>query len=137
MSEQQPEGGQPQPSSQTPQRAIPSIGEGLKAGIGVLTAFKEAIEETIKEASDRGDLAPERAKGALGAAMNRAQEAVEGVRERLDVLPRRDFDALRAEVAELRARLDTLDGGGGRHNLILPAEAADAALEDGGDGSTP
>jgi polyhydroxyalkanoate synthesis regulator phasin len=134
MSEQQPEGGVQPQSSQPPQRALPGIGEGLKAGIGILTAFKQAIEETIQEASDRGDLKPERAKEALTGALTRAQGAFDDVRERLDVVPRRDFDALKAEVAELRRRLDALDGGG-RATLIIPAGSADAALEDGGDGS--
>jgi hypothetical protein len=41
-------------------------------------------------------------------------------RERLDVVPRREFDALKAEVEELRRRLDRLDGGGG-HVRILEA----------------
>jgi polyhydroxyalkanoate synthesis regulator phasin len=88
---------------------IRSVGEGLRAGIGILTAFKEAIEETIEEAVSRGDLRPDRAKAALGAAMDRAQDTVSDVRERLDMVPRRDFEALQAEVAELRRRLDRLE----------------------------
>ena len=89
-----------------------SIGQGIKQGIGVLTAFKEAIEETIQEAVDRGDLRPERAKEALSGALTRAQEAAHDVRERLEWVPRREFDELRAEVAELRQRLNLLDGRG-------------------------
>jgi polyhydroxyalkanoate synthesis regulator phasin len=86
------------------------IGKGIRQGIGVLTAFKEAIEETIQEAVDRGDLKPERAKEALTGALHRAQEAVGDVRERLEWVPRREFDELRAEVTELRARLGRLEG---------------------------
>ena len=41
-----------QPKSRT------SIGEGLRAGIGILSAFREAIEETIEEAVERNDLNP-------------------------------------------------------------------------------
>ena len=109
---------------------IRSVSEGLRAGIGVLTAFKEAIEETIEEAMDRGDLRPERAKAALGAAMGRAQDAVEEVRERIDVIPRREFDDLRAEVAELRRRLAALEATG-----TGPTVDADI-VDDGGTGGT-
>jgi polyhydroxyalkanoate synthesis regulator phasin len=87
------------------------IGQGIRQGIGVLTAFKEAIEETIQEAVDRGDLRPERAKDALSGALHRAQEAVGDVRERLEWVPRREFEELRAEVAELRARLTRMESG--------------------------
>lgn len=91
-------------------RRIPSIGEGLRSGIGVLTAFKEAIEETIQEAGSRGDLSPERAKGFLGDALHRAQETVGDVRERLDFVPRREFEAVLREVEELQRRVDALEG---------------------------
>lgn len=87
------------------------IGEGLRAGIGILTAFKQAIEETIEDAAERNDLRPERAKEALSGALTRAQDAFDDVRGRLETVPRRDFEALRAEVEELRARVQRLEGG--------------------------
>jgi polyhydroxyalkanoate synthesis regulator phasin len=92
-------------------KSRPGIGEGIRTGIGVLTAFKEAIEETLQEAVDRGDLKPERAKQALTDALGRAQEAVGDVRGRLEGVSRREFDELRAEVAELRRRLDGQSAG--------------------------
>ena len=95
------------------------VGEGLRAGIGILTAFKQAIEETIEDAAERNDLRPERAREALSGALTRAQDAFEDVRERLDVVPRREFDALRAEVDELRRRVERLEGGG--PTLALPS----------------
>jgi polyhydroxyalkanoate synthesis regulator phasin len=98
-------------SEEQPPRPRAGIGEGLRAGIGILTAFKEAIEETIDEAAARNELRPERAREALTGALGRAQEALGDVRERLELVPRRDFDALAAEVAALRLRLDRLDGG--------------------------
>jgi polyhydroxyalkanoate synthesis regulator phasin len=93
------------------QRGRTGIGEGLRAGIGILTAFKEAIEETIDEAAAKNDLRPERAKEALTGALTRAQGAFDDVRERLDVVPRREFDALRLELEELRRRVERLEGG--------------------------
>ena len=94
------------------QRRMPGIGEGIKAGIGILSAFREAVEETFQEAVERGDMKPDRAKAAVQEAVRRAQGTFDEVRERLDAVPRREFDelraeveALKAEVAELRARL--------------------------------
>ncbi|CAA9302885.1 MAG: hypothetical protein AVDCRST_MAG68-604 [uncultured Gemmatimonadetes bacterium] len=105
------------------QRKRPGIGEGIRTGLGVLTAFKEAVEETLQEAVDRGDLKPERAKQALTDALSRAQGAVGGavgdVRERLDWVSRKEFDELRAEVAELRHRLE------GGPSTLLPPSGAD------------
>ena len=38
------------------------VSDGIKQGIGVLSAFKEALEEPINEARERGDLSTDRAK---------------------------------------------------------------------------
>ncbi len=117
-----------------------SIGEGIRSGIGVLTAFKEAIEETIQEAAERGDLKPERAKEFLGQALHRAQDAVGDVRDRLDFVPRREFEALLREVEELRRRLDALEGKGGagsEHTLLaLPSSGTAASLPPAPEGPT-
>lgn len=101
------------------QRRMPGIGEGLRAGIGILAAFKEAVEETFQEAVNRGDMKPDRASAAVQDAMRRAQEAFGDVRGRLDVVPRREFDdlrteleAVRAELAELRTRMSTVEASG-------------------------
>lgn len=32
------------------------VSDGIRQGIGVLSAFKDALEETINEARERGDL---------------------------------------------------------------------------------
>lgn len=86
-----------------------SIGEGVRSGLGILTAFKEAIEETIQDAVDKGELSPERARDTMRTASRRVQDGIEEARERLDLVPRRDFDRVREEVAELRRRLDALE----------------------------
>ncbi len=106
-------------------RRPPGIGDGIRTGVGILAAFRDAIEETIKETMENSDARPERARELLNDAIARAQEALGDVRERLDVVPRRDFDALRAEVAELRRRLDALEGRAppppASGQLVLPA----------------
>ena len=114
-----------------------SIGEGIRSGIGVLTAFKEAIEETIQEASSRGGLSPDRAKQFLGDALHKAQDAVGEVRERLEWVPRKEFEALQAEVAELRRRLDALEGRpSSAAPLLASTTNSTAALPPGPDGPT-
>ncbi|HEX2091403.1 MAG TPA: hypothetical protein VHG28_03335 [Longimicrobiaceae bacterium] len=99
-------------------RRRPGIGEGIRAGIGILSAFREAVEETFQEAVERGDLKPDRAKQAVQDVIKKVQDTAGDVRERLDVVPRREFDelreqveALREEVAELRGRLGIVEGG--------------------------
>jgi polyhydroxyalkanoate synthesis regulator phasin len=90
-------------------RGAPGIGDGIRTGLGILNAFREAIEETLQEASERGDFSPDRAKRAVHEATQRMQEGLEEARERLDFVPRKDFEALQAEVAELRRRIETLE----------------------------
>ena len=71
------------------------VSDGIRQGIGVLSAFKDALEETINEARERGDLSSDRAKEVMKSALHRAQEAAEGARERLDFVTQKEFDALR------------------------------------------
>jgi polyhydroxyalkanoate synthesis regulator phasin len=117
-----------------------SIGEGIRSGIGVLTAFKEAIEETIQEAGSRGDLSPDRAKQFLGEALHRAQDTVTDVRDRLDFVPRKEFEALLREVEELQRRLDALEGRGSgstEHTLLaLPSSGGTPQLPPAPEGPT-
>ncbi len=81
------------------------VREGIRAGIGILSALKDAIEETVQEMTDRGELSQERARETVRTTMDRAQQAFEDARWRLDFVTRREFEALKAEVADLRARL--------------------------------
>lgn len=85
------------------------VSDGIKQGIGVLSAFKDALEETITEAKERGDLSPDRAKEVMRSALHKAQEAAEGARERLDFVAQKEFDALAEAVEELRRRVGALE----------------------------
>lgn len=80
--------------------------DGVRAVSGILGAFKDAIEQTFNDLSDRGDISPDRAKDAARDAMKRAQDAMEDMRGRLEFVPRREFDSLKAEVSELRKQVE-------------------------------
>lgn len=89
---------------------IGGIGDGIRTGIGILNAFREAVEETLQEAVDRGDLSPDRAKRAVQDAAQRIQSSLGDVRERVDLVSRRELDDLRTELEALRARVARLEG---------------------------
>lgn len=80
------------------------MSEGFQRGLGVLSAFKDALEETITEARERGDLSTDRAREALKGAMGRAREATSDARERFDFVTQQEFDALQRRVDALEAR---------------------------------
>ncbi|HET7276118.1 MAG TPA: hypothetical protein VFI91_13195 [Longimicrobiaceae bacterium] len=94
------------------QKRSGGIGDGIRTGFGILSAFKDAAEETLQEMVDRGDLTPERAKSTMREAVNRMQTSFEEAREKVDFAPRAEVAALRTEVAELRERLDRMEAGG-------------------------
>jgi polyhydroxyalkanoate synthesis regulator phasin len=85
------------------------VSDGIRQGIGVLSAFKDALEETINEARERGDLSSERAKDVMKNALHRAQEAAEGARERLDFVTQTEFDALGDAVERIKERVAALE----------------------------
>ncbi len=85
------------------------MGDGIRQGIGVLSAFKDALEETIAEARERGDLSADRAKEVMKAALERAQAAAGEAREKLDFAHQKELEELRAAVEELRARVAALE----------------------------
>lgn len=92
--------------------------EGIRAGIGILSALKDAIEETVDDMMDRGELSQDRAREAVRTTMERAQTAFDDARGRFELVPRREFDELAEDVRELRRRVVRLeaeshDHGGG------------------------
>jgi polyhydroxyalkanoate synthesis regulator phasin len=85
------------------------MSDGFKEGIGVLSAFKDALEETIQDARDRGDLSKDGAKRAMKDALGKAQAAASGARERLDFANQAEVDTLEETVAALRTRVAALE----------------------------
>jgi len=104
----------------------------------VLSAFKDALEETIQEARERGDLSSDRAKEVMRDALEKAQAAATGARERLDFAHQAELEALREvvsgigeRVSALEARIFGSDGANGE-----PA-AEKAAPQEGDDPDPP
>lgn len=86
------------------------VREGIRAGIGILSALKDAIEETVADMMDRGELSQDRAREAVRTTMERAQSAFDEARIRFEFVPRRDFEQLAEDVVELRRRIVRLEG---------------------------
>jgi polyhydroxyalkanoate synthesis regulator phasin len=108
--------------------------EGVRAVSGILGAFKDAIEQTFNDLSEKGDISPDRAKDAARDAMKRAQDAVDDMRGRLEFVPRREFDALKAEVDGLRAQVERHMSHGG-HATGSAGQGATGSTGHGAGGS--
>lgn len=85
------------------------VSDGIRQGIGVLSAFKDALEETIQEARDRGDLSTDRAKEVMKSALQKAQSAAGNARERFDFVTQSELEDLESQVADLRTRVERLE----------------------------
>ena len=90
-------------------RARRGVSDGIRQGLGVLSALKDALEEAMTDARERGDLSPDRAREAVRSALHRVQEAAGEAKERLDLVSRKDLDHLREQVDELKVRLENLE----------------------------
>ena len=108
------------------------MGDGIRQGIGVLSAFKDALEETIQEARDRGDLSTERAKEVMKETLERAQGAAEGAKDKLDFASQADMDSVRTAVDSLRGRLAELEESVFGASKEEAAEAASTPRQEGG-----
>ena len=102
------------------------VSDGIKQGIGVLSAFKDALEETIQEAKDRGDLSTDRAKEVMKSALHKAQEAAGDAKDRLDLVTQKDFDGLKDSVELIKERVSALEA-------MVMGEAADDGDADKGE----
>lgn len=81
------------------------VSDGIRQGMGVLNAMKDAIEETIREAKERGDLSQERAKEVMKSGLAKAQQGIDSAREAFDFVSQNEFEGLRTKVDELTERL--------------------------------
>jgi polyhydroxyalkanoate synthesis regulator phasin len=102
----QPEGDAADETSKTRQERV---SDGIKHGMSVLNAMKDAIEETIKDAKERGDLSQDRAKEVMKSGLAKAQQGMESAREAFDFVSQNDFDGLRTKVDELANRVLDLE----------------------------
>jgi hypothetical protein len=104
------------------------MGDGIKQGIGVLSALRDSLEESIQEARERG-LSTERAREVVKEALDKAQAAGGRARERLDLAQQADVDSLRDVVASIGSRLSRLD------ESVFGRSAAPGADPDGPTGT--
>ena len=75
----------------------------------MLSAMKEAIEETLREARERGDLSPERAKEVMRSTLEKAQEKAGEARDALDFVKQKEFDVLKKVVEKIEVRIDGIE----------------------------
>ena len=75
----------------------------------MLNAMKDAIEETLNEAKERGGLSPERAKEVMRSTLERAQAKAGEAREALDFVKQKDFDGLKTVVDGLKERVKSVE----------------------------
>lgn len=91
------------------------VREGIRAGIGILSALKDAIEETVDDMMDRGELSQDRAREAVRTTMERAQAAFDDARTRFEFVPRQEFEELVEDVVELRRRVVRIEAESHEH----------------------
>jgi len=106
------------------EQAKEGLREGVRAVTGFLAALKDAIDETIRDVRDTGDLDPDRAKEAMRSTMKRAQNAMEDVKERIDFATRKEHDTLREELYALRQRVTDLEAKVGGGPATIPIDGA-------------
>ncbi len=106
-----------------------SIKGGIRQGMSMLSAMKDAIEETLSEARERGDLTPERAQEVMRSTLEKAQARAGEAREAFDFVKQKDFDGLKGVVDELKERVKGVE----RSLGLEVEEASEGPAEDEGD----
>ncbi len=86
-----------------------AIKGGIRQGLSMLSAMKDAIEETLKEARERGDLSPERAREVMRSTLEKAQEKAGEARDALDFVKQKEFDVLQKVVERIELRLAEIE----------------------------
>jgi polyhydroxyalkanoate synthesis regulator phasin len=77
-----------------------------QGGLGFLSTIREALDDVIAEAREKGEMSAERAREAVRGAMGRARD-VAG--DRLDLATRQELHELKDQIAELKVRLGNLE----------------------------
>ena len=106
-----------------------SIKGGIRQGLSMLNAMKDAIEETLSEAKERGDLTPERAKEVMRSTLEKAQARAGEAREAFDFVKQKDFDGLKGVVDGIKERVKGIE----RSLGLEVEEASEQQAEDEGD----
>lgn len=95
----------------------------------MLSAMKDAIEETLNEAKERGDLTPERAKEVMRSTLEKAQAKAGEAREAFDFVKQKEFDGLKGVVDGLKERVKSVE----RSLGLEVEETSQGSAEDEGD----
>ena len=103
------------------------VSDGIKQGIGVLSAFKAALEETIQDAKEKGDLSTERARELMREALDKAQAAAEEAKDRIDFVTQKEFDGLGSVVDVIKTRVAALEDHLGFGKAAEDGDVAEAA----------
>ena len=106
-----------------------SIKGGIRQGMSMLNAMKDAIEETLSEARERGDLTPERAKEVMRSTLEKAQARAGEAREAFDFVKQKDFDGLKGVVDGIKEKVKGIE----RSLGLEVEEASEQQAEDEGD----
>ena len=102
-----------------------SIKGGIRQGLGMLSAMKDAIEETLNDARERGDLSPDRAKEVMRATLEKAQTKADEARDAFDFVKQKEFDGLKGVVDGLKDRVKSVE-----RSLGLEAEEPSETPDD-------
>ncbi len=97
----------------------------IRQGLGMLNAMKDAIEEPLNEAKERGDLSPERAKEVMRTTLEKAQARAGEAREAFDFVKQKEFDSLRGVVDGLKERVKSVERSVGLEAEAAPEEPAE------------
>jgi polyhydroxyalkanoate synthesis regulator phasin len=83
--------------------------EGGRESLGILSTLKDALDEVLSEAREKGGSSADRARDAMRGAMARARSAAEEARERLDFVTHQELQDVRDVIDELKVRLENLE----------------------------
>ena len=80
-------------------------GRGFDRGKEAFGAFKEALEETLSDTRERGDLTTDRARELWNRAVDRARDATSDARDRFDFASRAEYEDLERRIAAIEVLL--------------------------------